>query len=246
MENREVFGLAPTQYRAFRPGYPAELFEYLASLCPSPVRALDCATGNGQAAVGLAERFERVAAFDASAAQIESAIPHERVEYRVGPAESPPFDECFDLVTIAQAAHWFDLPAFYDALTPTTHEATIVAVGGYTYSTVEPRVDACVAEVLAPRLDPYWAEGNRMVLERYSTIPFPFRELDWPRFVSRCVWTLDAYMSYLRTWSAVKLFERAHGHDPVAELQAVLAEFWKPGEMKPIEFELVGRVGRRS
>jgi SAM-dependent methyltransferase len=246
MENRNVFGRIPTQYRAFRPGYPAELFEYLASACSNPVSALDCATGNGQAAVELAEHFERVAAFDSSADQIANAIAHDRVEYRVGPAESPPFDECFDLVAVAQAAHWFDLPAFYYSLTRITHERTVIAIWGYSYSTVEPRVDACVAERLVPQIEPYWAEGNRVVIDKYSPIPFPFREIEWPGFVSRCVWTLDAYMSYIRTWSAVKLFEREHGRDPVVELEAALTDFWQAGESKQVEFELVGRIGRRS
>ena len=246
MENRNVFGQVPGQYRAFRPGYPDELFEHLASASSSLGSALDCATGNGQAAVGLAQRFERVAAFDSSAEQIKNAIEHARVEYRVGPAESPPFDECFDLVTVAEAAHWFDLPVFYDSLAKITHDRSVIAIWGYTYSTVEPRVDACVADLLVRHIDPFWAKGNRVILDRYQSIPFPFQEMPWPDVALRYAWTLDAYMGYIRTWSAVKLFERAHGWDPVVELEAALGEFWQADESKPIEFELFGRIGRRG
>jgi SAM-dependent methyltransferase len=245
MENRNVFGRAPAEYRAFRPGYPDELFGYLASVCRSRYSALDCATGNGQAAVGLAAHFERVAAFDSSADQIANAIAHERVEYRVGPGEAPPFDERFDLVTVAQGAHWFNLPEFYGAIAPITHEQAVVAIWGYSYSTIEPRIDACVAERLLPLIEPHWAEGNRVIMEKYARIPFPFRELEWPGFTSRHTWTRAAYMSYIRTWSAVKLFERAHGYDPVADVDAVLAELWPTGEPKEVAFELVGRIGRR-
>lgn len=246
IENRNTFGQAPDRYRTFRPGYPEELFEYLASLCDRPGRALDCATGNGQAAVGLAKQFERVAAFDSSAGQVANAVEHERVEYRVGVAESPPFDECFDLVTVAQGAHWFDLPVFYDALSRITHEQTVVAIWGYSYSTVEPRIDACLAECLVPHIDPFWAEGNRVVIEKYSPIPFPFHEIEWPGFAPRYAWTLEAYMNYIRTWSSVKLFEQAHGRDPVVELEATLGEFWPARESKQVGFELVGRIGRRG
>jgi SAM-dependent methyltransferase len=244
MDNGRVFGEMPEQYRAARPHYPAQLYEYLASLCAARSRALDCATGNGQAAVGLAACFESVCAFDASADQIDNAIAHPRVEYRVGPAEVPPYDGPFDLVIAAQAAHWFDLPAFYAALAPLAHADTVVAIWGYAYSTVEPAIDARLSELLVPRIDPFWAEGNRIVLDRYATIPFPFQELAWPGFSFQLEWTLDAYVRYLRTWSGVKLFERERGCDPLVELEMALRESWPRDEAKPVSFELVGRVGR--
>ena len=74
-------------YAKFRPRYPKELFRWLASVAPSTELAWDCATGNGQAAVELAEVFERVIATDASEKQIVNAEKHPRVEYRVAPAE---------------------------------------------------------------------------------------------------------------------------------------------------------------
>jgi ubiquinone/menaquinone biosynthesis C-methylase UbiE len=76
--------------------------------------AWDCAAGSGQATADLARRFDRVIATDASSEQISAAKPISNVEYRVATAEQSGLsDNCADLVTVAQALHWFDLPKFY-------------------------------------------------------------------------------------------------------------------------------------
>ena len=113
-ECADHFSQHASSYAESRPSYPRELARYLASVAPGRQLAWDCGTGSGQAAILLADEFERVVATDPSAAQLEHAVPHPRVEYRVGrEAESGLADACCDLVTAAQAAHWFDLPAFY-------------------------------------------------------------------------------------------------------------------------------------
>ena len=102
MSFKDHFSGHASGYARFRPRYPAQLFRHLASLAPGHRRAWDCATGNGQAAVALAMHFERVIATDASAQQIENAVAHERVEYRVAPAESSGLDaRSIDAVTVA-------------------------------------------------------------------------------------------------------------------------------------------------
>ena len=49
---KDHFSGHASAYAAFRPSYPPELFEQLAALNTRRERAWDCATGNGQAAVG--------------------------------------------------------------------------------------------------------------------------------------------------------------------------------------------------
>ncbi|NJN88139.1 MAG: class I SAM-dependent methyltransferase [Leptolyngbyaceae cyanobacterium SL_7_1] len=101
-------------YAKYRPGYPTVLFDYLATLVERPEVAWDCATGNGQAALGLAAHFPTVYATDASAEQIAHAFPHERIHYRVASAESSGLANCsVDLVTVGLALHWFDRERFY-------------------------------------------------------------------------------------------------------------------------------------
>src|SRR3954464_14207364 len=84
---KDHFSSRAADYAAYRPTYPPELVDYLASVCPTSNLALDCGCGTGQLAVLLADRFKRVIATDASAQQIENAEPRERVTYRVAPAE---------------------------------------------------------------------------------------------------------------------------------------------------------------
>src|SRR6266498_1141048 len=87
MTFKDHFSKQAADYANFRPRYPRELFEYLGSVAPSRALAWDCATGNGQAAVELAEVFDRVIATDASEKQIANAEPHDRVEYRIASAK---------------------------------------------------------------------------------------------------------------------------------------------------------------
>jgi SAM-dependent methyltransferase len=244
-ENKDTFGAAADAYRAFRPTYPDALFAYLASLCSQRSWALDCATGNGQAAVDLARYFDRVAAFDSSPAQIAAALPHPRIDYRVGTAEALPFaDRRFDLVTAAQAAHWFDLAKFYAGLRAVIAPGAVIAIWGYSYCTIEAEIDAIVAEQLLPKIEPYWAEGNRVILERYRTIEFPFTEIAWPGFTATHAWTRAGFLSYLGTWSSYKHYVAVHGLDPIPALERALARLWPDAEVKPVVFDLVGRVGR--
>jgi methylase of polypeptide subunit release factors len=104
MTFKDHFSRQAADYAKFRPDYPRELFDYLGRIAPSHQLAWDCGTGNGQAAVALASAFDRVVATDASEKQITNADPHERVEYRVAPAEDSGIEsETLDLIVVAQA-----------------------------------------------------------------------------------------------------------------------------------------------
>jgi SAM-dependent methyltransferase len=245
VENKNTFGLAADDYRAFRPSYPDALFAHLASLCERRRAALDCATGNGQAAVDLARYFARVAAFDSSPGQIAAALPHPKVEYRVASAEEMPYGEReFDLVTVAQGAHWFDLPRFYAEVRRVAAPAAIITIWGYSWCVVSPDVDRVVAEHLLKPIAPFWAAGNRVIMEKYRTIDFPFDELPWPGFTARLEWTRTSFLNYMRTWSAYKRYLEVNGADPMHSLERMLTELWPEAATKPVTFELVGRVGR--
>lgn len=247
MENRDTFGLDASGYRQFRPRYPEALFRYLATLAPDREWALDCGTGNGQAAVDLAAFFEHVAATDCSDAQLADAIHHPRVSYSVAPAEHLPFDASkFSLVTAAQAAHWFDLPAFYAELDRITKPGCIVAIWGYSYCRVAPDVDRIVRSELLVPIESFWAAGNKVISEEYRSIEFPFEELEWPGFTAGNPWTRFEYMQYLRTWSAVKKYAERHGADPVDALDRALDPIWPEYQTRTVTFDFCGRVGRRT
>lgn len=247
VENRTSFGLHAADYRRYRPRYPDELFAFLAGECRERECALDCATGNGQAAVSLARRFERVLAFDVSGQQIDAALRHERVEYFVAEAESLPRNiGPFDLVTIAQGAHWFDLPRFYTALEPLLKRDAVVAIWGYSHCRILPEIDLRMMTSLLLPIAPYWADGNRIITEKYATIDFPYAPITAPSFVMREHWDRDALLGYVRTWSAYKRYVAEVGADPVAVFETALDRdgLWPRDEPRAVEFDVYLRLGR--
>src|SRR5690349_15303419 len=128
-------GLA-SRYADFRPHYPAALFDYLAALVPGNAQVWDCAAGNGQASIDLAQRFSKVIATDASPEQIASATARHNVEYRVALAEQSGLaDTSVDLVTVAQALHWFDLNRFFAEVQRVLKPGGVLAI--WTYATNE-------------------------------------------------------------------------------------------------------------
>ena len=187
MSNAELFSTVAREYANFRPGYPPELFAWLARISPSREAVWDCGCGSGQASVALAEHFAVVHATDVAPEQIAAAKPHPRVRYSVAPAEHSGLpDQSVDLVTVAQALHWFDVTAFYA-------EAARVARPGSAAGGVELSAAAVRRRGARPAILRVLLAGGRAVLapERrhieagYRTLPFPFEEIEAPEFGAR-------------------------------------------------------------
>lgn len=233
-------------YARVRPRYPAALFAFLADLAPGTAAAWDCATGSGQAAIGLAERFDVVEATDLSAAQIARAAPHPRVRYRVAPAEACGLpDAAVDAVTVATAAHWLDLERFYAEARRVVRPGGVVALWSYYGNTLEPALDSSAAQRLHREiLGPYWSPGNARAGAGYDGWDFPFDEVPWPAFEATADWTVDDFLDYLRSWSASQTYADVHGADPVALVAAEIREAWGDVPTRRARWALFGRVGR--
>jgi SAM-dependent methyltransferase len=235
-------------YAKHRPGYPAELFDWLASLTPAHDCVWDCGTGNGQAAVALAQYFGRVVATDLSAEQVARGEPHERVEYRVATAEASGLaDASCDLVTVAQALHWFDHARFNAEATRVLRPGGVVAAWTYTLlqARIDARVNAMVADFNANVVGAYWPPERKWVDLGYRGIPFPFDEIAAPAFEIRLEWTRADLLAYLRTWSSTQRCLKATGVDPTLALGERLTACWPDAaEKKSIVWPLALRVGR--
>lgn len=233
-------------YAAHRPGYPAGLSAWLAARCPRHDAVWDCATGNGQAALGLAEHFRRVIASDASPEQIAQARPHRGVAYRVAPAEASGLDDAsVDLVTVAQAAHWFDLPAFYAEARRVLRPGGAIALWGYERLELVPEVARLVDHFYQHELAGFWPPERHHVETAYRELPFPFAEEVAGRFAMSARWDLHDLLGYLSTWSAVQRYRQARGHDPIPELGDRLAGAWgSPDTRKDIKWPIFLRLGR--
>lgn len=213
------FSKVAGSYSKSRPAYPVELFEWLASVAPGYELAWDSATGNGQAAVGLAAHFDRVIATDRSEAQIRHARHHTRVEYRVAHAEASGLPaESVDLVVAAAALHWFDLPQFYQEVRRVVRNGGVLAAWTYHVAHVAAPFDAILWPFYRDVVGPYFAPGARWVDDRYEGIELPGRRLETPPFVAAVRWTASEILMFMRTWSGVQAFIEATGKDPVAAI----------------------------
>src|SRR6059036_4241657 len=188
MTFKDHFSSQAADYAKFRPGYPQELFDYLASIAPTRRLAWDCGTGNGQAAVGLASVFDRVIATDASENQIANAEQHVRVEYHVAPAENSGIEsETIDMIMVAQALHWFDLDRFYAEAQRVLKPNAVLAVSAYNLLHIEPAIDEVVNRYYYEVVGPFWPPERKLV-EQFADLPFPFHEIDPPEFEMTAQW----------------------------------------------------------
>ena len=245
-EFKDHFSGHADSYARFRPDYPAALFAWLASVAPERDRAWDCATGNGQAAVALAGHFGRVVATDASEPQVKNAFAHPRVEYRVAPAERSGLEDASaSLVTVAQALHWFDLPAFYAEARRVLRPGGVLAVWAYALFQATPEIDRVVTRLYRDIVGPYWPPDRKIIETGYAGIELPFPRVEAPPFWMEKRWSADDALGYMRTWSATQHYRKAHGEDPVPRIADDLAAAWGPGE-RTIRWPLILKVGRKE
>ena len=246
MSFEDLFSKQAEEYAQYRPRYPDALFEYLASVAPGHSLAWDCATGNGQAALSLAPYFERVVGTDASENQIANAEPHAKITYRVARAEQTDFeDHSVDLITVAQAIHWFDLDAFYAEAKRVLAPGGVLAVWTYYESEIEPAIDRVVSKYQSEVVGPYWSPRIGLPANHYRTLPFPFEELDAPTFVSETEWDLNDLVGFFQSWSATQTFIEQRGYHPIKEIEEELVTAWgSPEQKRRVRWTLPMRVGR--
>ncbi len=141
----DYFSAHAAEYAQHRPHYPAGLFDWLTGQCSAHDLAWDCGTGNGQAALALADRFEQVVASDLSAEQIDCARPHARITYRLTPAAASGLaNHSCDLITVAQALHWFCHDAFYAEVQRVLKPGAWFAAWTYTLLRSEPAINTAI------------------------------------------------------------------------------------------------------
>ena len=195
--------------------------------------------------MALAEVFERVIATDASEKQIGNAEAHARVDYRVAPAENSGIESyTVDLITVAQALHWFDLERFYPEVRRVLKSRGVVAAWAYKLAQVTPAIDALVNHYYSEIVGAYWP-AERVLVEKFEELPFSFPEIAAPRFEMTAEWNAEHLIGYLRTWSATQRFMAANQRDPLEKVEEELRRAWGDAEqLRPVVWPLVVRAER--
>ena len=241
---KDNFSEQSKAYAQFRPHYPKELFEYLFTLVNAKDSAWDCGTGNGQVAGVLADHFKNVYATDISQQQLNEAVRKNNIHYSVQPAEKTSFaDNQFDLITIAQAIHWFQFDAFYTEAKRTLRPEGLIAAIGYGLVQTEKPLQEIINHFYTKIIGPYWDAERHYIDEGLQTIPFPFQEIEMPAFEMAYQWTFEQLIGYIGTWSAVKHYTKQNNTDPVLIIKDALRVAWGDHNTHSFTFPVLLRVG---
>ncbi len=235
-------------YASSRPHYPAELFNYLASISPGRSLAWDCGCGNGQAAVSLAEHFDNVEASDVSAEQIAQAKLRANIHYSVSPAEACSFkDSSIDLITVAQALHWFDLERYWKEVKRVLKPRGVFAAFGYSWFSVDSESDELFKKYILDEIHDFWAPQNRLLWNHYREVDFPFDNIDVPPFALRLNWNLYELFGYVHSWSATRRCMEQRGDDFFRHAFEKLSIIWgDPAAARNVEMDFCFIARRKS
>ncbi|GAB4139238.1 MAG: class I SAM-dependent methyltransferase [Cyanobacteria bacterium J069] len=245
---KDYFSRQASNYAKYRPGYPDELYSYLTETATAHTAAWDCATGNGQVAIGLAPYFEAIYATDASASQIANAFPHPRIRYSVAPAGASELpDRCVDLITVGLALHWLPLEEFYAEVKRVGRPRSLFAVWCsdlFQVADATPEIAALIEELYNLIL-PMQPPEVQLVHDHYQTVPFPFEELPAPTFRQSVQWTPEMILGCVSTWSAVQRYADVRGWDGLKAWGDRLSAAWgDPAIPLTVCWDIYLRVGR--
>lgn len=240
---KDLFSTQSNEYAKFRPTYPPALIQEIISLCPSLNLAWDAGTGNGQFANLLSPYFARVVATDISEKQLANAVRKPNIEYSVSDSLHIHIaDHHADLVTVAQAVHWFKFDEFYKEVRRVLKKDGILALISYGLMNAEPKVNDIVLDFYNNTLHDCWDPERRYIDEEYKTIPFPFEELKLKNYSMPYTWNIDQLIGFFSTWSGLQHYMKKYNRDPLPELRLLflgtgLTEF-------KVEFPVFGRFAR--
>lgn len=240
---KDNFSTQAMHYAKCRPEYPQDLFEFIISNIDAKHIAWDCATGNGQAATKLAAYFEKVEATDISQSQLDHAIAIDNIRYSTQPAEKTDFPEnYFDLITVAQALHWFNFDEFYAEAKRVIKPQGWIAVWTYALFRISPEIDNVIDEYHFNTMKEYWDPERAYVDNHYSDIPFPVVEIPCPRFEMTYTWAIQDLENYLKTWSSYTKYMSVNMESPLPQLLQHLDPLWGEEKMT-VRFPVYLRMG---
>lgn len=244
---KDNFSEVAADYSKYRPSYPKELIRFIVDQCKSKQTAWDCGTGNGQVAMELAPYFNKIIATDLSKQQLDQAYKLKNIEYRLESAEQCSIaDKSLDLITVAQAIHWFDFDVFYSQVNRVLKSNGILAVWAYNNPVLGGKLNDTFMEIYEDTLGAYWDPERQYITDGYANIPFPFDEIYCPPFSIEYQWTREHFTGYISTWSALKHYRAKNTVDLLPWIDEKLKADWPDQTVKPVYFPCHLRIGKEE
>ena len=232
-------------YAANRPEYPAELYQFIYHHLKKNEFAWDAGTGSGQVAGVLAEYFSKVYANDISKRQLNHAVQKPNIVYASLPSEDTGYPySLFDLITVAQAIHWFDFDTFYNEVRRVARPKALIAIFGYGRLQTVPRINPVIQKLYDDAFGAWFSTPRKYVEEHYQTIPFPFQEIPSPQFSFESRWTPERLEGYFNSWSSIQKLKEVQGHNPADEAMNQIRQKLSGSAAIPVSFPLFLRLGR--
>lgn len=240
------FSQGGQKYSQYRPEYPPELARFLAEISPRTHKALDVGCGTGQLTRTLSAYFASVTGIDPSEDQLKNVSPEPGITYLHSTAESLPGNLCdYDLITVAQAAHWFHLEEFYREVRRVASPDAIIALISYGVLNIEGEVGTRFEKLYYEEIAHLWPPERKLVDSGYKELYFPFQELEVPDLKIEAEWNLQALLGYISTWSAVRQAQQKGQAHLFARFADELAMIWgDPESCRKMSWPLNIRIGK--
>jgi ubiquinone/menaquinone biosynthesis C-methylase UbiE len=151
-----------------------------------------------------------------------------------------------DLVTVAQAFHWFKQDAFFSEARRVLRPGGVLAFWCYSLCSITPEVDSTILRFYNGELGPYWEKERLLVDDLYRNVQVPFEEIQSPRFEITATWSLEQLVGYLGTWSALQTYIKKNGSNPLKALYPELKSAWGSQVTRTVRWPIGLRVARCS
>lgn len=244
---KDKFSLQAETYKKFRPVYPEKLYDIILKTTQNRDICWDCATGNGQVAEVLSKHFTKVYATDLSEQQIKYAPQLENIIYSVGRAENSGFpDKQFDLITVAQAMHWFDFEAFSREANRVLKDDGTICVWGYGPLKMENEVGKLVNKFYKDIIGAYWDVERRHIDEGYKNVKLDFKNIEIHNELAiEENWTIEQLQGYFDSWSSVQNYIAKNGNNPAADIIKEIKEVWGSEEKLKAILPVFMKIGKK-
>ena len=234
------FSIQSNDYKKYRPEYPEALINEILKYVPTKNNCLDCGTGNGQLASKLSNHFKNTLAVDISINQLKVAGNSKNLCYIVARSEQTPFRYgLFDLITIAQAIHWFDLQKFREEIIRLSVDNGVLALIGYGLVKIDIEIDKVINDFYINTMGKYWDSERRLVENEYDEIDLNLEYIIPKKyFFLRTKWSVQELFGYLNSWSSVQKYINQNGDNPVSLLENKISHAWSRNQIKIVKFPL--------